>query len=81
MSDYNGWRNWSTWNVSLWIQNDEGLYRAACNFMQTYKGRRPYSSFIRYMGMENDRTPDRIKWLSTRLDYKELNEMMFELIA
>ena len=79
MSKYNGWKNRQTWNVSLWINNDEGLYTAACNFMRSYKGRRPYSSFIRYMGMENDRTPDRIKWLSTRLDIKALDEMIIEL--
>ena len=29
MSKYNGHRNWTHWNVSLWIGNDEGLYRLA----------------------------------------------------
>ena len=26
---YNGHKNWNHWNVSLWINNDEGLYREA----------------------------------------------------
>jgi hypothetical protein len=28
MSDnsYNGWTNWETWNMALWLDNDEGFY-------------------------------------------------------
>lgn len=27
MKPYNGHKNYNHWNVSLWINNDEGLYR------------------------------------------------------
>lgn len=27
MTGYNGWTNWATWNVELWLDNDEPLYR------------------------------------------------------
>lgn len=29
MATYNGHKNWTHWNVSLWIGNDEGLYNMA----------------------------------------------------
>jgi hypothetical protein len=24
---YEGWKNWETWNLTLWINNEEPLYR------------------------------------------------------
>lgn len=78
---YNGWKNRQTWNVSLWINNDESLYRAAVKYMKEHKdAKKPYAKFIKSIGMESDRTPDNIKYISTRLDYEALNEMMVELI-
>ncbi len=33
---YNGHKNYNHWNVSLWINNDEGLYRMAQTFIERY---------------------------------------------
>ena len=31
---YNGHKNWAHWNVSLWLFNEEPLYRLACRAMK-----------------------------------------------
>ncbi len=69
---YNGWTNWETWNVALWVQNDEGFYREA---------RRSYSypNFVERMGFASSATPDGAKYDSPELDIAELNEMIEEL--
>lgn len=34
MAAFNGFRSWNAWNVSLWINNDEGLYNMARDYYQ-----------------------------------------------
>ena len=31
---YQGHKNWNHWNVSLWLGNDEGLYRMARGYIR-----------------------------------------------
>ena len=36
---YNGWSNYPTWAVNLWLSNDEGLYHATLDIVESAKGR------------------------------------------
>lgn len=33
----NGYKNWETWNVMLWAQNDEPIYRRVEDFLRGSK--------------------------------------------
>ena len=72
MSGYNGWKNRETWNVVLWIDNDEGLYslRKECGnnynrFVSTLE--ETSEGEIRY------RTPDGVSWNDSGIDVDEIN--------
>jgi hypothetical protein len=69
---YNGAANYQTWNVQLWIANDEGLYNFA-------KGCRDYSEFVegmREMGCLE--TLDNVAWNDSSVDLVELKEFWDE---
>lgn len=82
---YNGWTNYETWNVALWIGNDEFLYNTAkacveyCGDTET-----PWDKFVRCMtdgeiGRMLIQTPDGVKYNDPNINAIEMNEMMTEL--
>lgn len=75
---YNGWANYETWNVALWIGNDEGLYHLARDFRNRSN---PYPQFAATMreDFEATETPDGVAWNDSGLDIDELNTMIAEL--
>ena len=56
MATYNGHRSWNAWNVSLWINNDEGLYRRAVELATAYGVGRAAVLLARELA--GDTTPD-----------------------
>lgn len=78
--DYNGWKNRQTWNVALWINNDESMYRLAVAYVQKHGKKATYHGFIKSIGMVGESTPDGISYSGSRLDHKALNEMIRELL-
>ena len=74
-STYNGWANYSTWNVALYIQNDEGLYQWAKEYR--HHGYESFAESLSELGSQV--TPDGVSWTHPELDTEELDEMMAEL--
>ena len=84
-STYNGWANYQTWNVALYIQNDYGLYCIAREWVQDRKDSgyddTNYDIFrhtLMYSGFDV-KTPDGVRWDDNKLDITELSEMLSEI--
>lgn len=82
---YNGWKNYQTWNVALWIQNDEGLYAVAreCKDYEDFRGQmrdlywdRSEKDGADHISVE---TPDNVAWNDSGLDIPRLDELIKEL--
>jgi len=68
---YNGWSDWTTWNVALWIRNDYGFYSIA-------KDCKDYMDFLyemQYM-IGSFATPDGADWGEANIE--EMNEVIEE---
>ena len=78
---YNGWANYETWNVALWIQNTEPVYRAAVEYVKSKPNKRKvrYNEFILENGMDGARTGDGVMYSGTNLSLPELNGMLREI--
>lgn len=78
MADYNGWKNRATWNVALWLNNDETLYA----WHQEHAHRNPtYASFLAAYGeLLGATTPDGVAWDDDEIDTDALDEMFAEAV-
>lgn len=81
---YNGWSNYETWNVALWIGGDEGLYSIA---KECKESAHPYQEFVNILKSVNTgemasityQTPDGVAWSDSGINKDEVNEYIREL--
>ena len=69
---YNGWENYETWNVALWINNEEGLYELAqeCGDYETLVNRL-------YDDYGSTETGDGVKWNDPKVNTVQINSDVF----
>lgn len=73
---YNGYANYQTWNVCLWISNDAGLY----NLASTCEDYSEFQDIMREV-YPNDlafETPDGVAWSDSGINQPEVQEFWQE---
>ena len=70
---YQGWKNYETWNVSLWINNDPGFYSLA-------QGCSEIGDLIDCLFSQGwTHTPDGVEFDGPELDYEALDDLVKEI--
>ena len=72
-TDFHGWKNWETWNVALWLQNNYAHYKVARQYDR-------YDALIpRLERIFGQMTPDGARWMDPTIDTAALDEMLSEM--
>lgn len=82
--EYNGWKNYQTWNVALWLDNDEPTYRMMQEYLKEIalkpNAKPRYIRLVYRLGLDTSKTGDGVSYIQTRLSYKQLNAMLQEQV-
>jgi len=69
---YNGYTNKATWNIALWLMNDERLYRLTTAVEN-------YAEFVQAIYGAEQKTLDGVDYNDPTINVHELNEMIWDL--
>ena len=79
---YNGWPNYQTWNVMLWMDSEESAYREYRAKVQRYADRKRHFGGVAaksvVMNCFGSETPDGVKLTSSRIRWSKIAEAMRE---
>ena len=71
--EYNGWTNYETWNVGLWLGGDEGLYDIARRALD-------YDHLVEMLQcIGSEVTGDGVRWDDPKVNAVEIDEMLEDL--
>lgn len=79
---YEGWTNYETWNVALWLNNDYPLYQRMVAYLKDNlrDGKVPvYGHMLTHMGINHAHTTgDKVRWWDDAVDRAEIEAMLLE---
>ena len=76
---YNGWKNYETWNVALWVHNTEPYYHIATRIAS--RGGRWAEVAEALISDGHSYSGDGVAWMSPLVDVAELDSMVEEMAA
>ena len=71
---YNGWENYETWNVALWINNEEGLYHLAME-AGNYED---FMDCLEAVSFNDLSTPDGVSFRDPKVNVIQINSDVFD---
>jgi hypothetical protein len=52
---YQGWTNWATWNMNLWLTNDYGTYKQMQHMMRIADSLPQFEDYVERYGLSLER--------------------------